>query len=55
MGTFKVNKMGSVGSLSVFSVPVRILLRTLRTGDLICFIGDGTGEDLSIHLRGGFV
>ena len=53
--TFKVNIMGSVGSLSVFSVPVHILLRTLGTGDLVCFIGDGTGDDLSMRLRGRFV
>ena len=53
--TFNVNKMGSVGSLSFFSVPVRILLHTLGTGDLVCFIGDGTGDDLSIRLRGAVV
>ena len=51
--TFKVNKMGSVGSLSVFLVPVHILLHTLGTGDLVCFIGNGTGDDISICLRGG--
>ena len=52
--TFKVNVMGSVGSLSIFSVPVQILLCTLGTGDLVCFIGYGTEfeDDLSIHLRG---
>ena len=52
--TFKVNVMGSVGSLSIFSVPVQILLCTLGTGDLVCFIGCGTEDDLSICLRGGW-
>ena len=43
--------MGTVGDLSVCSVPVRILLCTLGIGDLVCFIGDGIGDELSVRLR----